>query len=176
MTRGGVIGGANADGGCSRNSLYAAMRLSFAFTVLHVFAVLVPLHLHVTYVRPRAFRRRGGGAAGRTGGTAASRWQWSGRSLIGRDDHRDHAPLMIGKGDGEPAGGAEVPLYNCQAYALSTCPVEERSSYFGEEEKDGEVVRGCLLGQRRQWQRRKENARRCRGRRGRLAIPSRRSL
>ena len=102
--------------GCSQYNLYGVMRLSFGIAVLHIFVLI---SLHATYVGPYAFHKQT-----REVNIARRKLTW------GHVETKE-GDKVEGYQDKETR-----TLYNCISYALSTRPLEERSTFFGEEEKD----------------------------------------
>ena len=102
--------------GCSQYNLYGVMRLSFVIAILHIFVLI---SLHATYVGPYAFHKQ------------TSEVNIARRKLLWGHVKSKEAGNIDGDQDGETR-----TLHNCISYALSTRPLEERSSYFGEEKDD----------------------------------------
>ncbi|KAL3766668.1 hypothetical protein ACHAWU_003424 [Discostella pseudostelligera] len=96
-------------GGCSQLNVYIVMRLSFAIAVFHIFVLI---SLHCTYVGPHAFQGRV--------------YTQHNVQEISRKQRRDN----------ESNGTKSDMIVNCIANALSTRPIEDRSSYFGEKDND----------------------------------------
>ena len=97
-------------GGCSQLNVYIAMRLSFAIAVFHIFVLI---SLHCTYVGPYAFR-----------GRHINMKQQYGH--VSRKQRRQQ----------DEATATDSTFVNCIAYALSTRPIKDRSSYFGGSDED----------------------------------------
>jgi len=100
--------------GCSQYNLYGVMRLSFGVAIMHIFILI---SLHATYVGPYAFHKQ-------TREAEIAR-----RNLI-------WGHVKSNEGDDSLNVKETRTLYNCISYALSTRPLEERSTYFGEEKDD----------------------------------------
>jgi len=102
--------------GCSQYNLYGVMRLSFGVAILHIFVLI---SLHATYVGPYAFHK-----------------QTSEVNIVRRNLAWGHVKSK----EGDKVEGYQdretTTLHNCISYALSTRPLEERSTYFGEEKDD----------------------------------------
>ena len=97
-------------GGCSQLNVYIAMRLSFAIAVFHIFVLI---SLHSTYVGPYAFRGR----------------------HINMKQQYGHVSRKQRRQQDETTA-TDSTFVNCIAYALSTRPIKDRSSYFGGSDED----------------------------------------
>ena len=102
--------------GCSQYNLYGVMRLSFGVAILHIFVLI---SLHATYVGPYAFHKQT-----REVNIARRKLAWG--HVEPKEDDK-----VEGYQDKEIR-----TLHNCISYALSTRPLEERSTYFGQEKDD----------------------------------------
>ena len=107
--------------GCSQQNLYGVMRLSFSIAVLHIFILI---SLHVTYVGPHAFHKQTREVPINGNSDASMRKLILGNPVVEASDNQQ-----------DKAENTRT-IYNCISYALATRPVEERSTYFGEIEKE----------------------------------------
>jgi len=136
--------------GCSQTGVYNTMRLSFGIAIFHIFVLI---SLHVTYVGPYAFARQKqqGRTMYSTNVVSGNKQRWKRNLMDGMDYfHLGHVrrllPLLGDELEAEMQNDIDKDttatttpmLINCISYALSTRPVEDRSTYFGDEDEEDE--------------------------------------